>query len=215
MRAGASWCWLQEITLVFSSTQMPGGRTDLFWFYRRLSVGCGWQLVTKLHVCCGGFVYWGNATTGSMTGLRLYGALAFKIRPLLLVFPERWEAQMQIWVHFQHVTFPQKTFRNKVGWKKALELQLSSVLIFTSSYFKIRLMNPFLIAFFYIYRVGWCFLLLWLIGLTKLLSGNNLGRLSLTKPTGGTLQPFYPISVFPPSALQHVARLWEAAVRFM
>lgn len=57
--------------------------------------------------------------------------------------------------------------------------------------------------------------MLLLIGLTKLLSGNNLGRLSLTKHTGGRFQPFYPISVFPPSALQHVARLWEAAVRFM
>lgn len=136
MRAGASWCWLQEITLVFSSTQMPGGWTDLFWFYRRLSVGCGWQLVTKLHVCCRGFVYWGTATTGSMTGLRLYCALAviaFKIRPLLLVFPKDGKRKCK-YVYIsnvlsQHTTFPLKTFRNKVGWKKAPELQLFSVLL--------------------------------------------------------------------------------------
>lgn len=154
MRAGASWCWLQEITLVFSSTQMPGGWTDLVRFYRRLSVGRGWQLVTKLHVCCRGFVYWGNATTGSMTGLRLYCALAvvaFKITPLLLVFPKDWKRKCE-YVYISNVLSQHiQPLGIKLDGKKAPEFNYSQCCC--DIYFKIRLINPFLIPFFDIYRV--------------------------------------------------------------
>lgn len=71
-----------------------------------------------------------------MTGLRLYCALAviaFKIRPLLLVILKD-EKRKCKYVYVsnvlsQHATFPQKTFRKKVGGKKAPELQLFSVLL--------------------------------------------------------------------------------------